>query len=95
MPRYAARVDANQPEIVEALRGVGATVAHLHTLGNGVPDICAGYRGVNYLIEIKDGRKPPSRQKLTKDEAAFFGDWRGQVAIASSVDEALAIIGAT
>ena len=44
-------VDANQPEIVAALRAAGATVQHLHEVGQGCPDILAGFRGRNYLID--------------------------------------------
>ncbi len=32
--RTASRIDANQPAIVSALRGVGASVLHLHQLKN-------------------------------------------------------------
>lgn len=92
--RRAARIDTNQPEIVQALRDVGASVAITSMVGAGFPDIVVGYRDHNYLIEIKDGSKPPSRRKLTKDEQAFFDTWRGTVYIAKDVDEALEIIGA-
>jgi hypothetical protein len=36
--RTASRVDANQPEIVAALRKCGATVQHLHQVGHGARD---------------------------------------------------------
>lgn len=92
--RRAARVDANQREIVEALRRVGATVQPLHTIGSGCPDILVGYRGTNILLELKDGDKPLSRRRLTADEERWHAEWRGQVATADSVDEALQQIGA-
>lgn len=87
-----ARVDANQPAIVEALRKMGATVLHLHTIGKGAPDIAVGYKGKNALVEIKDGSKPPSARKLTPDEEKFHAEWRGQVTVIESVDEAIAFI---
>lgn len=90
-----ARVDANQSAIVEALRKLGATVLHLHTIGKGAPDIAVGYMGKNALIEIKDGSKPPSARKLTPDEERFHAEWRGQVAVVESVDEAIAFITGT
>ena len=92
--RLAAKVDRNQPEIVEALRLVGATVQPLHAVGKGCPDLAVGFRGVNYLIECKDGEKSPSRRVLTPDQVEFHTTWRGQIAVANSVKEALQIIGA-
>jgi hypothetical protein len=87
-----ARVDANQPKIVAALRKMGASVLHLHTLGDGAPDLLIGMHGINKLVELKDGTKPPSARKLTPDETKFHAEWRGQVAIINSVDEAIAFI---
>lgn len=82
-------MDANQREIVAALRGVGCTVQHLHTVGQGCPDILVGYRGINILMELKDHRRPPSARKLTPDEVAWHERWRGQVVVVSRVEEAL------
>ena len=65
--RRAARADANQPEIVEALRSIGCHVEHTHQL-KGLFDILVGYRGKLFIMEIKDGSKPPSATKLTPDE---------------------------
>lgn len=90
----AAKVDANQPEIVKALRGAGATVQHLHKVGQGCPDICVGWRGVNFMIEIKDGSKPPSARKLTDAQEVWHGGWKGQVAVVATPEQALAAIGA-
>jgi Holliday junction resolvase len=92
--RQIARIDTNQPEIVQALRDIGASVAITSMIGAGFPDIVVGYRGVNYLIEIKDGAKPPSKRQLTFDEQKFHDLWRGTVIVVNSVDEALKVIGA-
>ena len=93
--RRAAKTDANQAEIVATLRMVGATVQPLHAVGGGVPDLLVGFRGQTYLIEVKDGRKPPSERKLTPEQERWHGNWRGQVAIAEWPEDALRIIGAT
>lgn len=85
----AKRVDANQREIVKTLRSLGGTVLILSEVGKGCPDICLGYRGKNYLIEIKDGSKPPSKQALTSDESKFHLAWKGQVCIINSIDNAV------
>lgn len=91
--RTAAKVDANQPEIVAALRSVGATVQTLHAVGQGCPDLLVGFRGQTYAVEVKDGRKPPSARKLTPAQEQWHGGWKGHVAVVSSVEEALAAIG--
>ena len=88
----AKRVDANQPEIVAALRAIGCSVADTSGAGEGFPDIVVGYRGINYLLEIKDGSKPPSQRVLTPAQKDFHRDWRGQVAIAKDSDEAIKIV---
>jgi hypothetical protein len=75
--RYAAAVDANQAAVVAALRRVGATVQPLHAVGDGVPDLLVGFRGQTFLIEVKDGMKPPSKRKLTPDQVDWHSAWRG------------------
>ena len=88
--RRAAKVDANQAAIVAVLRQVGASVQPLHAVGGGVPDLLVGYRGRNWLVEVKDGEKPASARKLTPDQAEWHAAWRGQVAVLKSDEEALA-----
>ena len=84
------KVDANQKQIVDALRKIqGVTVFSTHTVGKGVPDIVVGYCGSNYLFEIKDGAKPSSQQKLTPMEVTFFETWKGQVKVATCLDDIL------
>lgn len=91
--RRAAAVDQNQSAIVDALRAVGCTVQPLHAVGKGCPDVLAGRNGINVLLEIKDGSKPPSARKLTRDQVLWHDAWRGQVAVVTSVKEALEAVG--
>jgi len=91
--RRAAKVDFNQREVVAALRGAGATVQLLHAVGEGCPDLLVGYRGGNYLLEVKDGSKPLSKQKLTPQQEAWHRDWRGHRVVVNSPEAALAAIG--
>ena len=90
--RRAARVDDNQKEVVAAFRRCGASVQHLHMVGDGCPDILVGYRGCNALVEIKDGSKPPSAQVLTEDEARFFEEWRGFCCVVDSLDDVVGLL---
>ena len=83
------RVDSNQREIVSAFRSRGISVFHLHEVGRGCPDLLLGFKGHNYLVEIKDGSKSLSRQKLTPQEEEFFKNWQGHARIVKSVSDAL------
>jgi hypothetical protein len=86
------RVDDNQKAIVNVLRGLGASVQILSEVGRGCPDILVGIFGQNILVELKDGSKPPSAQKLTRYEQIFFDAWKGQVCIINSEQEAIDLI---
>ena len=90
--RRRAASDGNQPEIVAALRGIGATVVACHAVGAGFPDLVVGYRGRNFLIEVKDPAQPKHRHELTPAQVEFHGGWKGQIAKVFTADEALAVI---
>jgi len=88
--RRAAKIDANQPAIVEALRKAGASVEVLSAVGRGVPDLLVGWMGRNLLMECKNvnGRG----RKTTADQDQWHAHWRGSVAIVASPTEALAVL---
>ena len=87
MPRRAARIDDNQPTIVAMFRSLGYSVAHTHMVGDGFPDVVVAKFGRDFLIEIKDGSKPPSARKLTEDEEKFHSTWKGHIEIIETVDD--------
>ena len=90
----AAKVDANHEQVVSALRAVGASVQTLAAVGKGVPDLLVGYQGKTLLLEVKDGRKPPSARRLTEDQLKWHGAWRGgPLAVVDGPDAALRMIG--
>ena len=67
--RYAARVDANQMQIVSALRAAGAYVWII-----GLPvELLVGHHNRTFLVEIKSD----SKKKLTKLQVEFFEKWCG------------------
>lgn len=65
--RRVAAVDRNQPEIVLALRKLGATVLIVAQLKNAF-DLLVGYKGKLHIMEIKDGELIPSKRRLTDGE---------------------------
>ena len=92
--RRAARIDENQPDIVEALRKRGAFVQSLAAIGKGCPDLLVGFHGRWFVLEVKDGSKPPSRQKLTTDERDWITDAqrRAPVHVVTNTVEAVGIL---
>ena len=91
--RRAAKIDANQPAIVDALRKCGAFVQSLAAVGNGCPDLLIGYRGRTFLIEVKDGSKVPSAQKPTPDQLFWHACWvGGSLAVVNDIEGALRIL---
>lgn len=92
--RYRPKLDVNQRGIVSELRGYpGLTVHSTAALGCGFPDIIVGYQARNWLFEIKNHGAPPSKRKLTEDEAAWHMTWCGHVDVAESADDVLLAIG--
>lgn len=90
MRRWSNKADANQRAIMKSLRAAGASVVSLGRVGEGVPDLLVGYRGVNYLLEVKEGSSG-----LNTVQAAWRAGWRGHAAIVRCPDDALREIGAT
>jgi hypothetical protein len=92
--RRKAKVDSTQPAIVDALKKAGATVQHLHAVGAGCPDLLAGFRGQNFLLEVKPDFGSPSSRKLRKNQQEWHEGWKGHVAVVETPGAALAVIGA-
>jgi hypothetical protein len=84
--RRAARVDANQEQIVSALRSAGAYVWII-----SLPvDLLVGFRGHTFLVEIKS----TSKKRLTGLQADFFENWSGStLSRIDSPEAALRMIG--
>lgn len=88
----AAKIDANQPEIVKVLRAMGVSVQPLHTVGGGVPDLLCAIFGFTFLIEVKDGAKIPSAQKLTPDQVVWHANWKAPVHVVNSINAAIEVV---
>lgn len=87
--RRAAKVDANQADIVQALRRVGAYVQDTSRIGGGYPDLTVGYRGKTVLIEVK---RPGGQieKKLTEHQREWISRWcGGKVWLVSTPEEAI------
>lgn len=81
--RRAARVDATQAAIVDALRRYGASVEII-----GLPvDLAIGCNGRTVLAEVKT-----ETGKLKPHQAAFLDSWRGDACVLRSESDALALV---
>lgn len=88
--RRAAKVDANQPEIVRAFRNLGWYVLIISQLKNCC-DIIVSKSGRTIAVEIKDGSKPPSQQKLSDGELKFKNEWQGEYMLVTSIEQVKSI----
>lgn len=78
--------------MVKALRRLGCSVAVLSSLGNGLPDLLVGFRGRNFLLELKDGDASPSDRRLTEEEEIWASSWRGQVETVAGLEDAVELL---
>jgi hypothetical protein len=92
MSRFARRVDANHGVIVGAFRACGCNVLSMAPLGSGAPDLLVEHRATRrlFLVEVKDGSKPPSARELTDDQIKFHAIWN--VHIVETIEQAMALV---
>lgn len=83
----AAKTDGNQNEIVQVFRGMNCTVALLHAVGKGIPDLLVGCRGVNLLVECK-----MKTGVLNLMQIEWHNHWSGQVTVCRSANEAADLV---
>lgn len=82
MPRWAAKVDGNHAEIVDALEKFGWTVISLARLGGGVPDLLIAKQGRTALVEVKT-----PTGTLQEAQRCFLTVWPGEWAILTSLED--------
>jgi len=81
MPRRT-HPDLCQKKVIEELIACGASVYDTHEVGKGFTDIVFGWRGVNYLMELKSKTKPRE-----KSQVAFAKEWRGSHALLRDMED--------
>jgi hypothetical protein len=88
--RHAAvrrRRDSNEPQIIAALRAVGATVVQLG--GTDQPDLLVGFARRTWIAEVKT-----ATGKLKPGQRRWAETWRGSdVYLLRSPEDALEMIG--
>jgi hypothetical protein len=82
--RHVHKADFNQDGIIRALRKIGVSVVPLTKMGGGVPDLLCGYRGINWLLEVKG-----ETGGLTEAQVKFHARWNGHVTVVRTAEEAV------
>lgn len=93
LARYATRRDANEPDIIAALRKIGAEVEQF----DEPVDLCVGWAQRWIWLEVKDPAKPPSERRLTDNQAKFKARCSAlglPFSVVLTIDDALQAIGA-
>lgn len=85
--RRAAKVDANQAEIVKALRGMGAAACSTAALGKGAADLLVAFRGIHVWLEIKS-----PGEKLNAMQVEFHATWPAPIYVVTSPEEAMTAV---
>jgi len=69
---FARQADNNHAVIVAAFKQMGVSIVDLRLKGGGCPDLLAGFRGRDRLVEIKRPGKAPNAT-----QEAFCAAWKG------------------
>lgn len=85
MARWAAKVDANQAELIAVLEKCGATV---YIIKEPV-DLLVGYMGVTCAVEVKNVK---GKNRQTKQQIEFFKEFKGMKWIIRDVGDCLTML---
>jgi hypothetical protein len=91
LSRHANQRDGNEKPIVDALRQIGASVYVI----DKPCDLLVGYRGRNFLLEVKlplGPRGGSSHSNLNDAQEDFEEAWHGQFDVVRSAVEAIEIV---
>ncbi len=92
--RQAAKIDANQPEIIKSLRKMPGVTVQL-----SMDDILVGYNGVTYWYEIKDPAKLFNKDstfrkgEIKESQVKLLENWKGHYKIVWNLEMILEDIG--
>lgn len=93
MSRYnRVRRDIVHAPIVAELRALGVSVTDLAAVGNDVPDLVVGWRGVTRLVELKSDRKihKQAGDGRSPGQIRFADAWAGSpVVLAQTTEQVL------
>lgn len=88
LPRYAARRDRNEPDIVEGLEACGWECRRLSS--DELPDLLCRHRGSGQLalLEVESG---DYKRRRTAEQRAMLAAWN--IPVVKTLDEAIRALG--
>jgi Holliday junction resolvase len=92
MGRRAAKIDANQSELVKIMRDMGVSVKITSSAHDGMTDLVVGFGGITVLVEVKDGSRSPSERKFTQKQVEFHSSFAGAITVIETVDQAIQLV---
>lgn len=81
------RTDNIQTETVLKARSLGATVKIMSNVGGGFPDLLIGFKGINWIFELKS-----KKGILSPKQERFIANWNGSVYVSRDPDEVVDIL---
>tara|TARA_Y100000310_G_scaffold345847_1_gene471269 strand:+ start:28833 stop:29213 length:381 start_codon:yes stop_codon:yes gene_type:complete len=86
--KFINRKDSNHNEVAKEFKRLGWYISDV----SNIPALCdlridriIDNKHVSIVVEIKDGEKPQSQRKLTKDEVSYLSTFPGNIAIVESL----------
>ena len=81
---HKGRTDLNHAQVINGLRQAGMAAHSIASVGDGVPDILVGFRGICVVLEVKRYKEEPNQK-----EKDFAARWPGPYAIVNTPEEAI------
>lgn len=82
MPKYSAKRDENEAELIQVYKQMGCSVHQLNE--KGIPDLLIGYRGLTDLAEVKI-----KSGVLTPEQQVFKTEFNGTYRIVRTVQDVI------
>lgn len=89
--KHLVKRDANQRELIIAIKRLGWLVMDISEIGYGVPDLLVQKRGQKEptvkFIEIKNPKTSYGRKGLNRRQRAFAAEWGSDIYVVSTLDD--------
>ncbi len=89
--RYG-HVDKNQAALVVVFEQLGCSVLNCVRVGSGFPDLIIGYRGHDYLVEVKNPTNAYGKRGLNGNQKRWSDTWPSPVFVVRTEDDVIKLV---